>query len=152
MFTSRAAKKRSEDQDLKQERDKAIAEHREMTKTLDDCRSCFDGAEFKKHLMVSIGKSCYISLPSHTSLTEDHCRIVPMSHITSGTLLDENVFEEMQAFRKALCNMFESEDRDCVFYEIATGLKKHPHMVLECVPLPKEAGELVRIFVESQIF
>ena len=51
-----------------------------------------------------------------------------MSHITSGTLLDENVFEEMQAFRKALCKMFESEDRDCVFYEIATGLKRHPHM------------------------
>ena len=117
-----------------------------MTKTLDDCRFCFDGAEFKKHLMVSIGKSCYLSLPPHTSLTEDHCRIIPMSHITSGTLLDENVFEEMQAFRKALCNMFESEDRDCVFYEIATGLKKHPHMVLECVPLPKEAGELVRNF------
>ena len=69
-----------------------------------------------------------------------------MSHTKCGTLLDENVYAEMQTFRSALCKMFEYDDRDCVFFEIATGLKRHPHMVLECVPLPREVGELVRFY------
>ena len=151
VFTSRAAKKRSEEQDMKRDRDQAIAEHKEMSRTLDECRSCFDGAEFKKHLLVAIGKTCYVSLPPFTSLTEDHCFIIPMSHVKCGTLLDEDVFSEMQTFRAALCKMFEDDDRDCVFFEIATGLKRHPHMVLECVPIPRENGEFLPMYFQKAI-
>ena len=151
VFTSRAAKKRSEEQDMKRDRDQAIAEHKELSRTLDECRYCFDGAEFKKHLLVAIGKTCYVSLPHFTSLTEDHCFIIPMSHVKCGTLLDEDVFSEMQTFRAALCKMFEEDDRDCVFFEIATGLKRHPHMVLECVPIPKENGEFLPMYFQKAI-
>ena len=109
VFTNRAAKKRSEDQDKFKERDAAISEHKALTRTLDTCSFCFQSANFKKHLLVAVGKTCYVCLPSHYSLTEGHCFIVPSSHISCGTLLDEDVFAEMQSFRRALCKMFQDD-------------------------------------------
>ena len=151
LFTSRAAKKRSEEQDLAKERDLAIAEHKSMTRTLDTCKFCLEGSEFSKHLLVAMGKSSYVCLPWHHSLTEDHCFIVPIGHTKCSTLLDEDVYNEMQMFRKALVKMYEADDRDCVFYETAMGLKHHPHMVLECVPLPREMGELAPMYFQKAI-
>ena len=56
------------------------------------------------------------------SLFIGHCFIVPSSHVSCGTLLDEDVFNEMKQFRKALCRMFEANgDQDCVFFEVAKG-------------------------------
>ena len=151
LFTSRAAKKRSEEQDLVKERDLAIAEHKSMTRTLETCRFCLEGSEFSKHLLVAMGKTSYVCLPWHYSLTEDHCFIVPICHIKCSTLLDEDVYNEMQMFRKALVKMFEADDRDCVFFETAMGLKGNPHMVLECVPLPREMGEFAPMYFQKAI-
>ena len=152
LFTSRAANKRSEDQDKVKERDAAIAEHKSLTRTLDTCSFCFEGAEFKKHLLVAVGKTCYVCLPWHLSLTEGHCFIVPSSHVSCATLLDEDVYAEMQQFRKALCRMFQANgDEDCVFFEVAKGLKRHPHMVIECVPLPREMGDMAPMYFQKGI-
>ena len=152
LFTSRAARKRSEDQDKVKERDAAIAEHKSLTRTLDTCSFCYEGADFKKHLLVAVGKTCYVCLPWHLSLTEGHCFIVPSSHVSCATLLDEDVYAEMQQFRKALCRMFQANgDEDCVFFEVAKGLKRHPHMVIECVPLPREMGDMAPMYFQKGI-
>ena len=42
--------------------------------------------------------------------------------------------------------MCKAEDKDVIFFETATYLKKLPHMYIECVPLPKETGELAPIY------
>lgn len=74
-----------------------------------------------------------------------------MSHSKCSTLLDEDVFTEIQQLRKALVKMFLEDDRDCVFFETAMGLKNHPHMVLECVPLPREMGDLAPMYFQKAI-
>ena len=149
VFVNRAARKRSEDQDKAKEREAAISEHKQMRRTLDTCSSCFDGSEFKKHLLVAVGKTCYVTLPWHYSLTEGHCFIVPMSHVKCSVLLDEDVFSEIQSFRIALANMFAANGQDCVFFECAKGLKRYPHMVLQCVPLPREEGEMAPMYFQK---
>ena len=69
-----------------------------------------------------------------------------------STLLDEDVFAEIQSFRRALCRMFEANgDQDCVFFEIAKGLKRHPHMVIQCVPLPREMGDMAPMYFQKAI-
>ncbi len=152
VFTSRAAKKTSEEQDLVRDRDRAVREHQRLARTLEECRFCFGGPAFQKHLMVAIGKTCYLALPQHTSLTEDHCYIVPMSHVKSVTMADEDVFAELLAFRKALTRMYEADDdRDCVFFETAMGFRHNPHMVVECVPLPRENGDTAPMFFQKAI-
>lgn len=152
VFTTRASHKRSEEQDLAKEREIAIAEHKSLTRTLETCTFCFEGSEFKKHLLVAVGKTCYVCLPWHFSLTPGHCFIVPMSHVKCGTLLDEDVYAEMQSFRKALCRMFaENDDQDCVFFECAKGLKRQPHMIIECVPLPRDIGDMSPMYFQKAI-
>lgn len=42
--------------------------------------------------------------------------------------------------------MFEDKGLDCVFLETHIGMKKHRHMVYECVPLPREVGEMAPIY------
>ena len=39
-------------------------------------------------------------------MSDGHCLIVPMGHVMAGTSLDEDVWEEIQDYRKALVKMF----------------------------------------------
>ena len=156
MFVSRASAKTSDARELERERDRAIAEHRRMERTLDSCARCFNSAQMQKHLLIALGRTCYLALPAHASLTEGHALIVPLHHATCATTLDEDVWEEMQMFRKALTRMYDDaefdEDReDVVFFESAVFLKSRPHMVLEAVPLSREAGETAPMYFQKAI-
>ena len=51
-----------------------------------------------------------------------------------------------QLFRRTLVRMFESQDLDCVFMETHMNLRRRQHMVLECVPLPRELGDMAPIY------
>ena len=52
----------------------------------------------------------------------------------------------IQVFRKGLTRMFSDNDEDIVFMETSMHLKKHPHMVLEAVPMPREVGDMAPIY------
>ena len=153
MITDRASTKRSEEADAIRERDRAIAENRKLHQKIDECKFCFGTKNMQKHLTIAVGRSCYLCLPHHTPLTEFHCFIAPLSHVSCGIQLDEDVWSEMQEFRKALTSMFEDEDdgNDCIFFESALRLKKHPHMLLECVPIPREIGETAPMYFQKAI-
>ena len=84
-------------------------------------------------------------------MTTGHCLIVPMGHVTSGTSLDEDVWNEVQEFRKALVKMFLAQGEDCVFMETAMGFRKHPHMVIECVPVPEDMGSMLPMYYQKAI-
>ncbi|XP_071441217.1 CWF19-like protein 2 [Hetaerina americana] len=133
------------------ERGRAIAEHQKVTKALEGCQWCLDSKLMLKHLIVAIGTKAFLCLPPHQSLTEGHCMIVPMGHMTCGTMVDEDVWAEIQEFRKTLTTMFLAMDQDCVFFETAINLKRFPHMVLECVPMAKETGDLAPIYFKKAI-
>ena len=49
--------------------------------------------------------------------------------------------------------MFADSDEDVVFMETSMHLKRHPHMVVEAVPMPKEVGDMAPIYfkVRKQI-
>ncbi|XP_019380583.1 PREDICTED: CWF19-like protein 2 [Gavialis gangeticus] len=151
MFVSKAAKgERSGEEEARQRR-KAIYEHQQLASCMEKCPYCFDSTELPKHLIVAIGSKAYLSLPSCQSLTEGHCLIAPLQHHTAATLLDEDIWEEIQVFRKALVKMFEAKELDCVFLETNISIKKRYHMVYECIPLPKEVGDMAPIYFKKAI-
>uniref|UniRef100_A0A3P8WTT8 Cwf19-like C-terminal domain-containing protein n=1 Tax=Cynoglossus semilaevis TaxID=244447 RepID=A0A3P8WTT8_CYNSE len=47
--------------------------------------------------------------------------------------------------------MFESQELDCVFMETHMNLQRKQHMVLECIPLPKELGDMAPIYFKKAI-
>jgi len=151
MMISKVAGKRSEEQEDVKRKNRAAAEQMAMEKTLHDCKWCIGSKRSQKHLMVAMGKSVYLSLPGTASLTPGHCLIVPMGHVASGTSLDEDVWNEVQEFRKALVKMFLSRGEDCVFIETAMGFRKQPHMVIECIPVPEDMGSMLPMYYQKAI-
>uniref|UniRef100_A0A8C3J8J6 CWF19-like protein 2 n=1 Tax=Calidris pygmaea TaxID=425635 RepID=A0A8C3J8J6_9CHAR len=151
MFVSKAAKRARSGEEEEIQRRKAIREHQQLAARMEKCPYCFDSSELSKHLIIAIGTKVYLSLPSYQSLTEGHCLIAPLQHHTAATLLDEEIWEEIQMFRNALVKMFEAKDLDCVFLETNMSLKKRYHMVYECIPLPKEVGDMAPIYFKKAI-
>ncbi|XP_059680868.1 CWF19-like protein 2 [Gavia stellata] len=151
MFVSKAAKRARSGEEEERQRRKAIHEHQQLAARMEKCPYCFDSSELSKHLIIAIGTKVYLSLPSNQSLTEGHCLIAPLQHHTAATLLDEEIWEEIQMFRNALVKMFEAKDLDCVFIETNTSMKKRYHMVYECIPLPKEVGDMAPIYFKKAI-
>ncbi|KAF7699753.1 hypothetical protein HF521_002711 [Silurus meridionalis] len=47
--------------------------------------------------------------------------------------------------------MFESQGLDCVFLETHMNPKKRIHMLYECVPLPRELGDMAPIYFKKAI-
>lgn len=151
MLVTRAARKKNEEQEEAKSLNRAAAQQLDLEKTLEGCKWCIGSHRSNKHLMVSMGKTVYLSLPGHTSMTEGHCLIVPMGHVAAGTHLDEDVWQEVQDYRKALVRMFRARGEDCVFIETAIGFKKHPHMLIECIPMPDDMGSLAPMYFQKAI-
>ena len=42
--------------------------------------------------------------------------------------------------------MFSDEEKDVIFIENAVHLSRHPHMVIECIPVPKNEGHVARLY------
>ncbi|XP_043337499.1 CWF19-like protein 2 isoform X3 [Cervus canadensis] len=151
MFVSKAAESEHFGEEEENQRKKAIAEHRSLIAQMEKCLYCFDSSQFPKHLIVAIGVKVYLCLPNVRSLTEGHCLIVPLQHHRAATLLDEDIWEEIQMFRKSLVKMFEDKGLDCIFLETNVNMKKQYHMVYECIPLPKEVGDMAPIYFKKAI-
>ncbi|XP_072467310.1 CWF19-like protein 2 [Notamacropus eugenii] len=151
MFVSKAAKKECFGGDEEKQKKKAISEHQKLAAQMEKCPYCFDSSQLPKHLVVAIGVKVYLCLPNCQSLTEGHCLIVPLQHHTAATVLDEDIWEEIQSFRKALVRMFEDKELDCIFLETNMNMHKRYHMVYECIPLPKEVGDMAPIYFKKAI-
>ncbi|EGW01352.1 CWF19-like protein 2 [Cricetulus griseus] len=99
MFVSKAAEKEHLGEKEESQRRKAIAEHQSLAAQMANCLYCFDSSQFPKHLIVAIGVKVYLCLPNFRSLTEGHCLIVPLQHLQAATMLDEDIWEEIQVPR-----------------------------------------------------
>ncbi|XP_023565217.1 CWF19-like protein 2 isoform X2 [Octodon degus] len=151
MFVSKAAERGRLGEEEESQRKQAIAEHQRLAAQMEKCLYCFDSSQFPKHLIVAIGVKVYLCLPNFRSLSEGHCLIVPLQHHRAATLLDEDIWEEIQMFRKSLVKMFEDKGLDCIFLETNMSMKKQYHMVYECIPLPKEVGDMAPVYFKKAI-
>lgn len=151
MFVSSAAQREGDGKEEERMRSRAIGESRRLNASMEKCRQCFSSPELHKHLVVAIGSKVYLSLPAGVSMTEGHCRICPLQHHCSATGLDEDVWSEMQLFRRTLVKMFESQEMDCVFMETHMNPRRRQHMALECLPLPRELGDMAPIYFKKAI-
>jgi len=56
-----------------------------------------------------------------------------------------------QVFRRALTKMYETHNLDCVFMETCKDLHRQQHMVIECIPLPRELGDVAPIYFKVEL-
>lgn len=130
---------------------KAISEQQRIIKSVDNCTKCLQSEHMLKYLIVDYEENCYLSLPSHEPLTEGHCLLSPVRHVSCSVQLDENEWNEFNVFRRKLIQLFEKQDKSLVFFEISKSVNRCPHMVLECIPIPKKKKELAKIYFRKAI-
>jgi len=126
-----------------------LADQKTKNEVLSKCAHCFDNA--KKHLIIAMGSKSYLCMPETKSLVEGHCFIVPMHHFISSIMVDEDVWSEMQSFRKALVKMFKSKNQDCIFSESFCNEKNFEHMIIECIPIDMETGSMAPMYFKKAL-
>ena len=130
---------------------RAIREHQNTEKVLDNCDKCFDSKKMQKEHLVCVGDKVYLALPWYQGLQEGHCVIIPNQHVSCCTQLDEDTWSEINEFRKALTRMFTAQRKDVIFFEIANRLHKRPHLVIHCIPIRESDGEMAPFYFKKAI-
>ncbi|XP_076236479.1 CWF19-like protein 2 [Calliopsis andreniformis] len=149
-FEEQITRVRSGVKQSKIDRSSAIGEHQRLSKSLDGCRWCIDSKYMSRHMIVTMDSEICLSLPPYASLTDGHCILTPVQHVACQLRLDENVWEKLKAFKRTLYEIFKERNEYPVFYEIYKN-RKFSHMRLECIPLPKEIGELAPMYFKKAL-
>ncbi|NXL50595.1 C19L2 protein, partial [Podilymbus podiceps] len=133
MFVSKAAKRARSGEEEELQRRKAIHEHQQLAARMEKCPYCFDSSELSKHLIIAIGIK------------------VRKYQFNTNVKTKKQEIKKKAMFRNALVKMFEDKDLDCVFLETNMSMKKRYHMVYECIPLPKEVGDMAPVYFKKAI-
>lgn len=160
------------------DRSQAIKEHRDLSKRMDTCWWCVDSKNMLKHMVVTLDSAICLSLPAFASLTSGHCILTPVQHVACQLQLDEDVWDRLkvilflayvvsslwphlshsflrafsQELKRKVRKMFTEENLYPIFFEVYKRRCKFSHMQLECVPLPKEIGELAPVYFKVSSF
>ncbi|KFO94672.1 CWF19-like 2, partial [Buceros rhinoceros silvestris] len=146
MFVSKAAKRARSGEEEEIQRRKAIREHQQLAARMERCPYCFDSGELSKHLIIAIGTKDF-----HGSAKAKETIVRAGRALTVEHKLKIRSLRTFRLFRNALVKMFEDKDLDCVFLETNMSMKKRYHMVYECIPLPKEVGDMAPIYFKKAI-
>ncbi|XP_052750723.1 CWF19-like protein 2 homolog isoform X2 [Galleria mellonella] len=151
IFMDEISKNKNPAKESELEKQRAIKQHIKMEKSLEGCEYCIDSKNMLKHLIITCGNNVYLALPAKKSLVTGQCIITTIQHTTCCTALEENIWEEVLNFRKALTQFFNSQNKDVVFFETATRLHRYPHMVINCIPLPRDVGDMAAIYFKKAL-
>ncbi|NXU23858.1 C19L2 protein, partial [Thalassarche chlororhynchos] len=143
MFVSKAAKRARSGEEEEIQRRKAIREHQQLAARMEKCPYCFDSSELSKHLIIAIGTKDFLGSAKEKKRIVRAEKSLIMKHKLKMCCL--------HIFRNVLVKMFEAKDLDCVFLETNMSMKKRYHMVYECIPLPKEVGDVAPIYFKKAI-
>ncbi|KIM60650.1 hypothetical protein SCLCIDRAFT_123747 [Scleroderma citrinum Foug A] len=121
----------------------------------DECWFCLSNPNLAKHLIVSIGTECYVTLPKgqiiptqSASTCNDkflvpgggHVLIVPISHQPTYTTISPDIappiIEETEKYKTALRIFFAEHGAAAVFFEVGRLSSKGGHAHVQAVPVP----------------
>ncbi|XP_078697782.1 CWF19-like protein 1 [Branchiostoma floridae x Branchiostoma belcheri] len=110
------------------------------------CWFCLASPEVEKHLVVSVGDHTYLAL-AKGGLVPDHVLILPIGHYQSMVEATAEVHEEIEKYKSALRKLFQSQGKECVFYERNY---KTQHLQIQVVPVPSHLSEDVGEVFQEQ--
>jgi hypothetical protein len=151
---SRRGKKDPNAELERKEKSRQINEYRRMNKFQNQCRMCLDKNDANAHLTVSMSPSAYLALPDRGRLVPGHCCVVPVDHIASSRLADENTWEELRNFKKCVLQMMQGRGMECIFFETAldvtSTISKH-HARIDCVPVSPQVMDKAPMYFKKAI-
>ncbi|KAF0309639.1 CWF19-like protein 1 [Amphibalanus amphitrite] len=109
------------------------------------CWFCLASPEVEKHLVVNVGDKCYLAL-AKGGLVPDHVLILPVEHVRASTEADDELWEEIGAYKQRLQQLFAAEDKAVVFFERNY---KQSHLQVQCVPVPSRVAPALKEAIQD---
>lgn len=99
----------------------------------EECWFCLQSTSVEKHLIISIGENFYLALAKNP-VNNYHVLIIPVSHIQAVSNLNDDLFEELEIFKKSIKKFFDTLEMVTVFFErnYATS-----HLIVNCIGIEK---------------
>jgi hypothetical protein len=113
---------------------------------LEPCWFCLGGTQVEKHYIISIGRKSYLAY-AKGALNKDHLLILPISHVKSTVISDDETLEDINLYKQTLVKYFHTRKMKVVFYE--RNFKTH-HMQIQVFALPETKIHLLRDAFLSQ--
>ncbi|TFK94758.1 nuclear protein [Polyporus arcularius HHB13444] len=128
----------------------------------DECWFCLSNPNLAKHLIVSIGSECYVTLPkgqiipthqgaNHPNVPRvpggGHVLIVPITHyptyLSIPPDLAEPIVDETEKYKAALRSMYAKHGAAAVCFEVGRMSAKGGHAHVQVVPVPSKLKNAV---------
>jgi len=120
-----------------------------------ECWFCLSNPSLAKHLIVSIGGECYVTLPKGQIVPPDsaavpgggHVLIIPISHHPTFSTIPPDlappILEETDKYKSALRALYAKHGTAPVFFEVGRLSAKGGHAHVQAIPIPLELKDKV---------
>ncbi|CAM6106973.1 unnamed protein product [Calypogeia fissa] len=103
--------------------------------TTGPCWFCLSSPDVGTHLVVSVGDQCYCTL-AKGPIMQGHMLLLPIEHYPSTVSLPDDMIYEMQKYKRALRECYESQGSTIVIFERYIQLRAGTHAHLQVFPIP----------------
>ncbi|KAG6000499.1 hypothetical protein E4U21_005405 [Claviceps maximensis] len=120
----------------------AVTQFQRLNRVLDACPLCYHEEQNRPPIapVVSLATRVFLTLPPEPEISPGGAVIVPLSHRVNLLECDDDEWEEIRNFMKALTRMYHQQGREVVFYENAAAPHRHFHAAMVAVPIPYSEG------------
>jgi len=138
-------------------REAAIGEYQQTQRIFDTCPLCHheergSGADaLPTAPVVSRATRTYLTLPTEPEIAAGGAVIVPTQHHANLLECDDDEWEEIRNFMKALTRHYAAQGRGVVFYENAAHARGKHHAALHAVSLPTHLAEAAPAYFREAI-
>jgi hypothetical protein len=98
------------------------------------CWFCLQSPDLEKHLIICVGEHFYLAL-AKGPVNNFHTLIVPIEHVYSAALLNEDQFQELEIFKRSLKKLFDSKNEAVIFFERNY---MSSHAIINAVGIPRD--------------
>ncbi|RNA42364.1 CWF19 1 [Brachionus plicatilis] len=102
-----------QEQEMLKQKRKLEAMHKQEQ---EPCWFCLGGSKVERQYIVSVGDKCYLAY-AKGALNKDHLLIIPIDHVQSTVVANEDLMEEIDKYKLALAKYFKSRNKCVLFYE-----------------------------------
>jgi hypothetical protein len=125
-------------------RNAAVGDFQKMQKILENCPLCYheESNQPPTAPVVSLATRTYMTLTTEPEVAKGGAVIVPIQHRLNLLECDDDEWEEIRNFMKALTRFYHAQDKTVIFYENAAFMSSRKgHAALIAVPLPHHLAE-----------
>lgn len=134
------------------QKNKAVGEERRHSSMMNHSPFSVENPHFKHRLVIARGNHCYIMLVEKKKrLVPGHCYIVALQQAPSSRAVQEEVWDEMTNFKKALRRSFGSQGLGTLFLETALIKSGRAWANVECLPVPLECEEDAPLYFKQSL-